>query len=126
GDVRSEPGAQPDLPRRHGQAQPVPRHPRPDRHRGRQVRIHLPLVARADFVAHPKKEADGASKLVLSYATHDHSSTRDDPQMFITESLLRRAQALGLETLTYAQYHDRYARAAPASYTEAIATGTTS
>src|SRR6266542_5499542 len=40
--------------------------------------------------------ADG---LVFSYCTHDHSSTREDPQMHLTESVIRHAQSLGITTL---------------------------
>lgn len=54
---------------------------------------------------YPYMERAAAEGLTFSYCTHDHSSTRDDPQMAITEALLRRAKALGLQTVSYADYY---------------------
>ncbi|MBI3970174.1 MAG: polysaccharide deacetylase family protein [Chloroflexi bacterium] len=58
-------------------------------------------------VEYPYMERAAAEGLTFSYCTHDHSSTRDDPEMAITESLLRRARALGLAPMTYATYYRR-------------------
>ena len=66
---------------------------------------------------YPYMEQAAASGLTFSYVTHDHSSTREDPSMVTTESLLRRARELGMETLTYAAYYDRHRESAPAFYT---------
>jgi hypothetical protein len=55
----------------------------------------------------PYLERAAARGLTFSYCTHDHSSTRDDPEMAITWALLRRARALGLETPSYAAYYRR-------------------
>jgi hypothetical protein len=70
-------------------------------------------------------ERAAAEGLTFSYCSHDHSSTRDDPRMAITASLLHRARELGMQTLTYAAYYDRYLRTAPAFYTDLAGTGTT-
>ena len=43
--------------------------------------------------------------MVFSFCTHDHSSTREDPQMRITESILRHAKELGMQTATYGDFH---------------------
>ena len=61
----------------------------------------------------PYLDRAAAEGLVFSYCTHDHSSTRDDPQMAITEALLRHAKSLGVTTMTYAAYYERE-MAAPA------------
>jgi hypothetical protein len=50
-------------------------------------------------------ERAAAEGLVFSYCTHDHSSTREDPEMRITAALLRRARDLGMATPTYAAYY---------------------
>jgi Polysaccharide deacetylase len=55
----------------------------------------------------PYLERAAARGLTFSYCTHDHSSTRDDPEMAITWALLRRARDLGLETPSYAAYYRR-------------------
>ncbi len=53
----------------------------------------------------PYMERAAHEGLTFSFCTHDHSSTREDPGMQITESILRRATALGMDTTTYAAYH---------------------
>lgn len=55
---------------------------------------------------YPYMERAAQDGLVFSYCTHDHSSTREDPEMGITRALLRRARALGMETPTYADYYE--------------------
>jgi hypothetical protein len=62
---------------------------------------------------YPYMERAAAEGLVFSYCTHDHSSTREDPDMRITAALLRRARDLDLATPTYAAYYA--ATAAPAA-----------
>jgi hypothetical protein len=54
---------------------------------------------------YPYMERAAERGQVFSYCTHDHSSTRDDPDMRITEALLRRAVALGLRTTSYVDYY---------------------
>lgn len=54
---------------------------------------------------YPYMERAAEEGLVFSYCTHDHSSTRDDPEMHITESVLRRARDLGMAAQTYAAYY---------------------
>jgi peptidoglycan/xylan/chitin deacetylase (PgdA/CDA1 family) len=58
-------------------------------------------------VALPYLEQASSEDLVFSYCTHDHSSTREDPEMAITASLLKQAVALGMERLTYTAYYER-------------------
>ena len=60
----------------------------------------------------PYMERAAAQGLVFSFCTHDHSSTREDPQMRITEAILRRAKYLGMHTLTYATFHSQLAQLA--------------
>jgi peptidoglycan/xylan/chitin deacetylase (PgdA/CDA1 family) len=57
---------------------------------------------------YPYMERAAQEGLVFSYCTHDHSSTREDPQMRITGALLRRARELGMETPTYAEYYRQH------------------
>jgi hypothetical protein len=45
--------------------------------------------------------------LVWSYVQHDWSSIRDDPDMHITETLLRAAQDRSVEIVHYATYYQR-------------------
>jgi hypothetical protein len=54
---------------------------------------------------YPYMQTSVEQDLTFSYCTHDHSSTREDPNMHITESLLRRAKDLGMATTTYAAYY---------------------
>ncbi|HEY8742702.1 MAG TPA: polysaccharide deacetylase family protein [Chloroflexota bacterium] len=54
---------------------------------------------------YPYMERAASEGLVFSYVTHDHSSRREDAEMAITEALLRRALALGMHCLTYADYY---------------------
>lgn len=61
---------------------------------------------------YPYLERAAAENLVFSYCTHDHSSTREDPRMAITEALLRRARALGMRCLSYAGYYAQRVEAA--------------
>jgi peptidoglycan/xylan/chitin deacetylase (PgdA/CDA1 family) len=56
---------------------------------------------------YPYLERAAREGLVFSFCTHDHSSTREDPEMRITAALLHRARALGLETPTYPGYYER-------------------
>ncbi|HEX2035259.1 MAG TPA: polysaccharide deacetylase family protein [Chloroflexota bacterium] len=63
---------------------------------------------------YPYLEAAAAGGLTFSYCTHDHSSTREDPQMRITAALLRRARELGLATTTYRDYYQQLLAHAPA------------
>jgi hypothetical protein len=60
---------------------------------------------------YPYLDRAAADGLTFSYCTHDHSSTREDPQMAITDALLRRSRALGLTTMTYAAYYQAQATA---------------
>ncbi len=62
---------------------------------------------------YPYMERAAAEGLVFSFCTHDHSSTREDPRMQITESVLRRAKDLGMTTMTYAAFHRQVGHAAP-------------
>ena len=62
---------------------------------------------------YPYMERAAANGLVYSFCTHDHSSTREDPRMQITESVLRRAKDLGMTTMTYAAFHRQVGHAAP-------------
>jgi peptidoglycan/xylan/chitin deacetylase (PgdA/CDA1 family) len=66
---------------------------------------------------YPYMERAAAEGVVYSFCTHDHSSTRDDPAMRITESVLRHAQALGMATTTYAAFHAQFGAAQPAGAT---------
>ena len=67
----------------------------------------------------PYLERAAARGLTFSYCTHDHSSTRDDPEMAITWALLRRARDLGLETPSYAAYYRRALERRPGCWREA-------
>ena len=61
----------------------------------------------AAFLAgvYPYMERAAAEGLVFSYVTHDHSSRREDPDMAITEALLRKARDLDMQCLSYADYY---------------------
>ena len=61
----------------------------------------------------PYVEAAAEKGQIFSYCTHDHSSTREDAAMFITEALLRRARDLGMHTMTYVAFYERERTALP-------------
>ena len=61
----------------------------------------------------PYMDRAAAEGLVFSYCTHDHSSTREDPQMHITDSIIRHAKDLGMATTTYATFHSHLTTTQP-------------
>ena len=61
----------------------------------------------------PYMDTAAQDGLVFSFCTHDHSSTREDPRMVITESVLRHATDLKMTPTTYAAFHARLSPVPP-------------
>lgn len=70
------------------------------------------------YLAHLREcvDAIAESDLVFSYATHDWSSIRDDPEMTVIRGFIEYAQSRGMRLLSYADfYRERLAQRNAAS-----------
>lgn len=71
-------------------------------------REELGYENRKEYLDLLKIDLDYVSKhnLVFSYCQHDWSSTRGDADMWITEGIIRYAQDLGIQIMSYSEYYE--------------------